>query len=629
MSSSLRPTLRLETEQGPVLTGVSFQALDSARIPKADANNHRLIWPRSGSLEIRTDHAALITRPPVGVWIPAGSTCSALPAPDAGIALFDARSCPAGWSRMSSLTIDDVVPSLLSHLHRYPERRWGSEFASAVVEHLQDAFVASAPALALPADPRARAVTDGLLADPSDNRDLAEWAQAVGASETNLRRLFRVQTGMPFQPWRHELRMQVAMRKLELGTAVGQIAAEVGYSSGETFNRAFRSHTGLSPSAFRSRFEAATTTGERPKWQVRQESETVRPAGDPQELITSLAKLALQGDVMLLSTARRTLIAAALLLLVAACGDGDSASEVSAEGGDDAAADAAYPRTIEHAGGTTTIESAPELAIYTGVRAAVGDALAMGVEVDFLARTWDPDDQWGPPQAYFDAADELGVNAGDGPEFYVDFSIEDFIALDADVFIINDADAEFLPEFDQLRELVPTIVLPTTSRADFQRVLADTFAVDPARLAAIQAEESELLTEVGFPSDIEVSLVSAYNYGGLEVEVFNETSNPGVLMEQLVGADLKEQEPVDENWAYLAEETLGQLDSDVIVNLVTYDSPAALDDSPVFQSVPAVADGRFLHLSYDESFAINFPSLLTAPLVADAVEKIADVAQGG
>ncbi|MEM9042510.1 MAG: hypothetical protein AAGD33_21705 [Actinomycetota bacterium] len=90
--------------------------------------------------------------------------------------------------------------------------------------------------------------------------------------------------------------------------------------------------------------------------------------------------------------------------------------------------------------------------------------------------------------------------------------------------------------------------------------------------------------------------------------------------------DLKEQEPVGDKWAYLSEETVGLLDTDVIVNMVTYGPPDVLDGQPVFQAIPAVVDGRFVHLTYDESFAINFPSLLTATLVGDALSKVAAAA---
>jgi AraC-like DNA-binding protein len=47
--------------------------------------------------------------------------------------------------------------------------------------------------------------------------------------------------------------MERALRMLQDGTSVGQAAFALGYGSDEAFSRAFRRHTGRSPSTVRGR----------------------------------------------------------------------------------------------------------------------------------------------------------------------------------------------------------------------------------------------------------------------------------------------------------------------------------------------------------------------------------------
>lgn len=640
------------SEQGVVLDRVE-RCVPVSTPPTAtevfDPGRHHLVWSQSSAVQVRTPRFEMLVASPQGLWIPAGHPYEVEASSPWWTGRFVADSCSPSWQRIAHLGLDDVVAPILTHLAHHPSSDWSSPLLSAVVAHLLDAFVAGIGPLRFPIDPRAREVADGLVADPSTVMELADWAPRVGASERTLRRLFAEQTGMSFRAWRSRLRVHAAMRLLGDAVPVGEVARRCGYRSRGALDKTFIAHTGVTPAQYARRGDADPSS--RVAWPSSSRTWPPGSNSSSKPLVELLHDLT--GDEMTGWSRKLGLLGAAMGLIAAACGSDDDATEttptVPAEGSEapgtsaslpteaSAMSDgstatevtdttaAAYPRTIEHALGTTVIDERPELVVFTGARAAVGDMLALGVDVDFLARGWD-DASFPAAQAYYDAADGLGITAADGPEFFVEFNVEDFITLGADVLILPDNEPEFLPDFERLRELVPTVVLPTGSRAEFQAVLADVFAVDPARLDAARSSESEALNGLEFPADLQVSLIAAYDYGAFEVEVFNDTSTPGRLLEEQAGVDLKEQEPVDDNWAYLSEETVELLDTDVIVNMVTYGPPQVLDDSPVFQAIPAVEDGRFVQLSYDESFAINFPSLLTAPLVADALEKVLAVA---
>jgi AraC-like DNA-binding protein len=93
-------------------------------------------------------------------------------------------------------------------------------------------------------------ITDGLLADPADARDLAHWAFDVGAGVRTVSRLFVAQTGMTFGQWRTHARVRAAVTLLADGLPVGTVARRVGFTKPAAFSAAFRRVTGRSPSAF-------------------------------------------------------------------------------------------------------------------------------------------------------------------------------------------------------------------------------------------------------------------------------------------------------------------------------------------------------------------------------------------
>ncbi len=91
----------------------------------------------------------------------------------------------------------------------------------------------------------------------AQQRTLADWGRAVGASERTLARAFTAQTRMTFGRWRTLLRLQAALPMLAAGEPVGRVARQVGYETPSAFVAAFRRETGLTPAAYFARPAAA------------------------------------------------------------------------------------------------------------------------------------------------------------------------------------------------------------------------------------------------------------------------------------------------------------------------------------------------------------------------------------
>jgi AraC-like DNA-binding protein len=102
----------------------------------------------------------------------------------------------------------------------------------------------------LPRDKRLNSLCQALLDAPGDTQTLAEWAQAVGASERTLARLFDKELGMSFGQWRQQVRLAHGASLIARGLPLWQVAQQLGYASQSAFTAMFRKTFGSTPSAF-------------------------------------------------------------------------------------------------------------------------------------------------------------------------------------------------------------------------------------------------------------------------------------------------------------------------------------------------------------------------------------------
>jgi len=98
----------------------------------------------------------------------------------------------------------------------------------------------------------------------SINRLLAEWrgrtvvaadfAQAIGYSESRLRVLFKEVAGIPLGSYIQNYRINRAMALLRTTTlAIADVAEEAGFGSPQAFSRIFKKETGHTPRAYRKK----------------------------------------------------------------------------------------------------------------------------------------------------------------------------------------------------------------------------------------------------------------------------------------------------------------------------------------------------------------------------------------
>jgi AraC-like DNA-binding protein len=118
-----------------------------------------------------------------------------------------------------------------------------------IVDHLES-IQTVALQLPNPTDARALRVAGVLLADPGEQRTLAQVCKVTGAGTRTIERRFLEETGMTFGKWRQQLRLMQAMRLLAEGAKITHAALEAGYSTPSAFIFMFRKTLGTTPGAY-------------------------------------------------------------------------------------------------------------------------------------------------------------------------------------------------------------------------------------------------------------------------------------------------------------------------------------------------------------------------------------------
>lgn len=220
----------------------------------------KIIFTTSGIIVVTVADGSLVLPPQRVLWVPNGidyETSARTPGAVRALPLTgdDAASVP------SSVCLFDASPllrELLIEAERLgtcmPNSVRGAWIRSLILSEIKKKPI-GVGRVAAPSDARLLNICEAILADPSNNRTIDEWARIVGMSRRALTRNFRAETRMSFATWRQQVRLQEATARLKMGESVTRVAYEVGYESVSTFSTIFRQNFGTSPSRY-ARLEA-------------------------------------------------------------------------------------------------------------------------------------------------------------------------------------------------------------------------------------------------------------------------------------------------------------------------------------------------------------------------------------
>jgi len=221
-------------------------------------HHHRraqLVHASEGVMSITTDFAAYVVPPYQAVWVPGGvrHRINARSAVAMRTLYVEPRVVPDLPQEVCVLRVSPLLRELiLVAVGQGPDYKQGAPAArlSRVILDQICAQPVEPLALPMPTDSRLARVTQALIANPADPRDLDQWAEVSGASKRTLGRLFTSQTGMSFRDWRRQCRLLRALELLAAGDAVTSIALELGYENTSAFIAMFRRHLGTTPSRY-------------------------------------------------------------------------------------------------------------------------------------------------------------------------------------------------------------------------------------------------------------------------------------------------------------------------------------------------------------------------------------------
>jgi AraC-like DNA-binding protein len=215
--------------------------------------DHQIAWSPEGVLVVLTEGRSSYVLPPSrALWIPAGAVHETRASGAAVLrsVYLEPRCCPIDWAVPTPVAVSPLLGELIHHLDdRGLEGEERSRAEAVLFDLLLPLRVATIDVCA-PTDPRARDVSDALLADPADPRTLHEWGHAVGASSRTLARVFLSDTGVSFGRWRTLVRLQASLRYLAQQMPVSAVAPLVGYRTTSAYVAAFRAHTGVTPGRY-------------------------------------------------------------------------------------------------------------------------------------------------------------------------------------------------------------------------------------------------------------------------------------------------------------------------------------------------------------------------------------------
>lgn len=325
---------------------------------------------------------------------------------------------------------------------------------------------------------------------------------------------------------------------------------------------------------------------------------------------------------------RRCLLALALLALaLPACGGDDDENATA----DAAAKGSAFPVTIRHALGSTTIERRPERVVVLGVTAGAADtALALGVTpVGMPRNAGDPKGEWPWLTRRLAGKDVKLLTTTDGVNF------EQVAELRPDL-ILATGDPTIQRSYKRLSQIAPTITYQAKTWYD-QTWQQETRLVGRAlgrdaeagrlvaaterALAGVRREHPRLagkrftFSSAWAPGQI----VTLRSPADTSVRLFGDMT--GMRLSPKVGET--QQFSADNLGGKVSPENVDLLDADVL--MMTYTSPPlrrALERNGLFRSLGAVRDGRYFVLDLPTVEQLRAPSPLGIPWALGRLEPM-------
>lgn len=216
---------------------------------------HQLTFAARGHLEVRTAAARHLVPADRAVWVPAGTPhTEVMRAPISMRSIYvSTHAFARGRAAPDRVRVVEVAPllrELILHVTRIGALDRRRPAHAGLIAVLLDQLAAARDVgldLPSPRDPRAVRFAELVTRAPGDAASIAALARRAGVSLRTLERCFLAETGLAVGAWRRRVRLFHALRRIEAGAPVTEVALEVGYATPSAFSHAFAHQFGRSP----------------------------------------------------------------------------------------------------------------------------------------------------------------------------------------------------------------------------------------------------------------------------------------------------------------------------------------------------------------------------------------------
>lgn len=343
---------------------------------------------------------------------------------------------------------------------------------------------------------------------------------------------------------------------------------------------------------------------------------------------------------------KRTLAAplAAATLLVAAltgCSTGSTSTDTAAEPKATTEVETdAFPVTIEHALGSTTIEEEPTRVVAVGY-AEADYPLSLGVvpvgadKIEYAGNENSSSDWFDEALAEIDGAEQpTRFSTADG------VPVDEIVKLQPDLVTATQSGIT-QEEYDKLTEAgIPVVAYPnapynTTWQESLEMVGQALGRTEVAEELKAETEQVIADTAAEFPQlEGKTFTFAGPNADPSSFYVYTEMDNRPRLLVELGMKNSPIVEERSEPGQFLfnvSAERTAQLDADVFLTYATSEQNVQeLADDPLFQQIPAVADNRwYATVELTEAIGLSAPSPLSIPVGMERyIPKVAAAVDG-
>ncbi|MGJ8564603.1 MAG: AraC family transcriptional regulator [Alphaproteobacteria bacterium] len=214
----------------------------------------QLLYASSGVMSVITDHESFIIPPQRAVWIPDGIIHEVSCRGSVSLrTLYINAEYQRGEKSCHIVEVSPFLQALIVEVTQFVWRESPTKREEGIVDLLLEEIL-SAPNIPytapMPTDPRLVRVCKAIVNNPSDRKDINDFAEIACMSRRSLTRAFKKETGMGVAVWRQQVRLLEALSLISTGASVTSAALDVGYESASAFSTMFQQAFGVSPSKY-------------------------------------------------------------------------------------------------------------------------------------------------------------------------------------------------------------------------------------------------------------------------------------------------------------------------------------------------------------------------------------------